>query len=1054
MSRLKHVLISASAGTGKTFQLTNRYISLLHRGVGPDQILATTFTRKAAGEILDRVIQQLAKAACDDGVRQDLARWIGVEGLTARCCHELLRQMLRHLHRVRISTLDSFFAQLAGSFSLELGVPPGWRIVEESYERSLRDDAIARTLQRHSYQEVQRILNLMAKGESQQSVSGLVRQTVEKLYNLYMETEAAAWQRIAGPEPLDDAQLAGLIEQLRAVPDPPADKKFCTARDADAEAAEKGNWELFISRGIAAKVLEGESKFSRTTLDDGLVSLYRQLLQQASSVLVQQLAWQTAATYELLDKFHAEYRQLKQQTGALRFDDITRALGHGERLGDIDQQHYRLDTPVAHLLLDEFQDTSLMQWQVLQPLANRLTSDSGTDVCSFLCVGDTKQAIYAWRGGKSEIFDGLPTELANLTDERLCESYRSAQPVIDAVNRICSSMLEHDNLEHYADHVAAWCQRFPKHSTARGDLSGYVRLLAAREAEEDEDPDDAKFAFTAEQVQELASQAPGCSIGVLTRRNEVVKRMINELRQRGAAASEEGGNPLTDSLAGQVILSLLRMADHPGDLIARFHVAQSPLAQHINFVDHTDTAGALAVAGQVREQLLHAGYGAAIEHWAELLAPRCDARDAGRLQQFVDLAYAYEPLATLRTADFQRHVEMKRVVDPTSADVRVMTVHQAKGLQFDIVVLPDLDGPFPGQPDAFVTGQPSPTAPIDRVCMYRNQSIQLLLPDELQQLFAKNRQQAVEEALCVLYVALTRAVHCLYMIVKPSPNEKNLPKTCAGLLRGALTQRQPLAGEQIAYEDGDAQWYKRLPSPAIVTSDAVQSDADRPVLLAPMQTDSRLDFVSPSQLEGGAVVSAASVLNLGGSRAKARGTLIHALFEQIDWLDDGPPAESELRRVAQSVNTTGLEVDEQLDAFRRMLDVRDVQSALLREYYQSPHDQALLEALAAAGVSGPLRPEVHNERRFAVLDDGHILSGSIDRLVLLYDGDRLVAADVVDYKTDAIEPRDQARLVQQIEFYRPQLQAYCRAVSTMYRLPPRHICAQLLFVSAGAARRL
>ncbi len=125
VSRFSHVLISASAGTGKTFQLSNRYIGLLHSGVMPDQILATTFTRKAAGEILDRVIVRLAEAALDSRKRQELAKWLQVAALPSTRCHEMLRQMLRQLHRLRVSTLDAFFAQLAGSFSLELGLPPG-----------------------------------------------------------------------------------------------------------------------------------------------------------------------------------------------------------------------------------------------------------------------------------------------------------------------------------------------------------------------------------------------------------------------------------------------------------------------------------------------------------------------------------------------------------------------------------------------------------------------------------------------------------------------------------------------------------------------------------------------------------------------------------------------------------------------------------------------------------------------------------------------------------------------------------------------------------------
>ena len=576
------------------------------------------------------------------------------------------------------------------------------------------------------------------------------------------------------------------------------------------------------------------------------------------AVLLEQMAKQTEATYALLDKFHGVYAQLKHQSGSMRFGDITRALTASDRLGDIDRQQFRLDTPITHLLLDEFQDTSLAQWQVLRPFAQHVTAHEGThestpvtSATSFFCVGDTKQAIYAWRGGRSEIFEALPHELHNLAEQLLTESHRSSQPVIDSVNRLFSDMTRHQNLERFADPVSAWCQRFPHHTTARHELPGYVELCAAPDAGDGEAAEDVKLAYAAARVEQLVGQAPGCSVGVLTRRNATVKQLIYELRRRHVSASEEGGNPLTDSTAVHVILSLLRLADHPGDTIARFHVARSPLAVHLDYSDHADDARTVAVASEVRTALLHAGYGRAIQAWVELLASSCDQRDASRLQQLVEVAYGYEPMATLRTTDFLRYVELERVADPTAADVRVMTVHQAKGLQFDIVVLPDLDALFTGQSDAFVVGQPSPTEPINCVCLYRKESIQKLLPAELQRLFEEETRQSIEEALCVLYVAVTRTIHGLYMIVKPSTkSEKNLPKSAAGLVRAALSDGQRLAGGEVAFRGGDRRWYERTKLRPDTRAVGATVAADLPVALAPMPADSRLELTSPSQLEG------------------------------------------------------------------------------------------------------------------------------------------------------------------------------------------------------------
>ena len=286
----------------------------------------------------------------------------------------------------------------------------------------------------------------------------------------------------------------------------------------------------------------------------------------------------------------------------------------------------------------------------------------------------------------------------------------------------------------------------------------------------------------------------------------------------------EAGSP--DSPAVQVILSLLKLADHPADTVARFHVAQSPLASHLSYPDHTDDPRTRTLSHDVRARLLQDGYGPAMQRWAELLESSCDRRDRSRLEQLVETGYAYEQFATLRTSDFLRYVELKRVADPTTADVRVMTVHQAKGLQFDIVVLADLDAPLVGQPDAFVVGQPSPTAPIDCVCLYRNASIQKLLPERLQKLFEDDARQSVDEALCVLYVAVTRAVHALHMIVRPSAaTEKNLPKSAAGLLRAALTDGQRLSGEEVAFCTGDPRWYETMEPIAATPEPAAPSRA-------------------------------------------------------------------------------------------------------------------------------------------------------------------------------------------------------------------------------------
>ncbi len=374
MTRHPNTLIRASAGTGKTFQLSNRYLALLNSGVTPDQILATTFTRKAAGEILERVIQRLAEAAVDESKRAELAEFIDAENLSQSRCYALLRTVIQNLHRLQICTLDAFFAQLAGSFSLELGLPTGWTILEQIRDQALRNEAIELTLQENP-SEVTRLIHLMAKGEARRSVSDLLRSTVSQLYNLYLETDSQAWHRIPRPRLLNSDKLSRAIQTLETVP-LPKHKTFEKTRSSDVDAVTAGDWETFVGKGLAAKVLAGETMYCRKEISEEVVAAYQPLIKHARAVLLEQMAQQTEATYKLLDQFHTHYQRLKYQARALRFEDVTRSLVGQPALGNIRQQYFRLDTYLDHLLLDEFQDTSLIQWQVLQPLATHVTRRS------------------------------------------------------------------------------------------------------------------------------------------------------------------------------------------------------------------------------------------------------------------------------------------------------------------------------------------------------------------------------------------------------------------------------------------------------------------------------------------------------------------------------------------------------------------------------------------------------------------------------------------------------------------------------------------------------
>ncbi|NIP85317.1 MAG: UvrD-helicase domain-containing protein [Planctomycetales bacterium] len=1059
MSGFQNVVIRASAGTGKTFQLTNRYLRLLHAGVPPEEILATTFTRKAAAEIADRVMVRLAAAALDPEAAAQLADELQIANLTTDRCRELLVDLTGNLHRLRIGTLDSFFAQIARSFSLDMQLPPGWRIIEDVENNAYRDEAIQTLLNAGSSSDIERLVQLMTKGSADRSISGLIRQTVQNLHELYLATGSDAWHGFPSYPKLVFRELAELVDQLRAFPfsDAPRMQK---PRDKDLNSVEMADWEGFLSGGLTAKVLDGTKQYYRQEIPAAAVALYQRLIGHARGILVEQLRHQTQASYKLLQRFEGFYQQLKYQARVLSFADVTRAVA-AAMLDHADRMEFRLDNRITHLLLDEFQDTSLPQWQVLRPLARRIASGRTNETvdtteqtsASLLCVGDLKQAIYGWRGGVPEIFDAVEEELPDLTGASLNCSYRSSLPVIDTINQVFSQLTVHPDLEQERPAVTRWQDHFQLHTTAKTQLPGYVELATAPLKQKNQSQLSATLNATADRIAELTRLAPAATIGVLARKNNTVAQLIFELRRRHIHTSQEGGNPLTDSAAVQLILSLLQLADHPADTVARAHLAGSPLGQPLGLTRHDDHAAAVSLAAKIRHQIQAEGYGPVIHQRGEILRPQCNRREASRLHQLVELAWGYQPLAGLRTSHFIQYVRSTAVSDPLAANVRVMTIHKAKGLQFDVVVLPELDAGLVGQPDAFVIHQPKPTEPIDRVCLYRNEQIQALLPDDMQGMFAAATDRKVTESLCVLYVAMTRAIHGLYMIIPPHSSKK-LPRTSSGLLQATLHGTGPVGPEKKLYHCGDPCWFEQPEAPRPAEEPARQLPAaTQPVgkiELPPPHGDAACadELVSPSSLAGGSLRKISEVLKLETAAAMVRGTVIHAWFEQIGWLEDGLPDQDALYTVAQRHDLGNLDVEGLLNSFWQMLADPQIGDLLHRRHYRPPLSQ-IWPHLAAPPADGSYRAQVYPERTFAYLDHGQLVYGAIDRLVLLYDGDRLVAGDVIDFKTDQLRAADTEAVARKVQHYGPQLNAYRAAVARTFHLSPQQVAARLAFVSVG-----
>ena len=1029
------LLIRASAGTGKTFQLSNRYLRLLIAGVDPGQILATTFTRKAAGEILDRVVFRLANAGLNDQSANKLAEELTLESLDSKLCRETLDRMIKQIHLINIETLDSYFAKVARAFCLELDLPPDWTIAEETAHQRNQHHAIQLVL---AQDEIKDLISLLAKGDADRGVWQLASDAVNQLYELFQGSSQEAWYQFPKTRRLTAKALDDAINSFESIEMKGAERN---AQDADVIRIRDGHWEDVVSKGLLPKFIDGSNKYRSYEYTEELIECLKNLAIHAKGELVGALAEKTKSSHQLLQHYDQAINTLKARSGALRFDDVTqrlsnfvrRCFGSGDR--NRDELQYRLDQRTFHLLLDEFQDTAPSQWHVLSPIIDNIKRNSKSG--SFFCVGDTKQAIFGWRGGEARLFDSVEQEFSDIESDPLNRSYRSSTVIMDFVNDVFTNLPRSGVWPGYHEAINSWVDQFPVHSTAR-DLPGFVEVEFAKDA-------DSIWIETAQKTAELHQLHGNTSIGILVRKNDRIASIINELSKLGIVASEEGGNALTDSPAVQIILSALQFADHPADTTRCFHAFSSPMAQALD-IEPGDVLDLVESptkrerkAAQIRKMLADNGYCDVIEQWAYCLANNTTRREVIRLQQLVEFALTFQRDASLRPSQFVAAVQLHKREDPSSARVRVMTIHKAKGLEFDSVIIPDLDAKIISHYPPVVYDHKIVTEPIDLVTRYTKKEVQRLLPKKFQAAFEGHDRRAVHEVMCELYVALTRAIHSCHVIVDPATKAEN--KKISALVLNPLNMS---AGSPPRLIRGDEDWWRHL-EPA-EESDALASLAGAgtrpPVHFAPSQQIVRnLPTDSPSNMEGSDYIALRSIFKTPEKqRALDRGTLIHAGFEQIEWIDKSTVSkEVVLNAIAEVM--VGCDVDSFVNEFMVMLD-----QPYARVLLSFDKSMRRLREFVSTDQLPELHLTVFNEHPIAVVVDGVLLKGFIDRLVVATLSGKPVAAEIIDFKTDRMSQLDAKESQQRIDHYRPQLDAYRQAIAKSMRIPPGNINATLFFV--------
>lgn len=1087
---LPREMVLASAGSGKTYYLSSRLIGLLAQGVAPEAIWASTFTRKAAAEILERVLLRLARGALNKEEAQELAEnaWLDPRAprppdfLNQEQCGELLKKLVFSLHRANISTLDSFFVQVATTFARELGLSPVWRMVEGPEEERMRSEALEVVLDQGVPRNLSELARMIAKGEVRRGVHSHLLEQVEQLLLLDREvdpddpddpwTPVFGGGNVDGDETPSQEAIRKRCEELGEAlegEEAPSNKDgrpsnpWNTELSRLATVVRSRDWKAFYGKGLGKKLVDSgellpaeEVFFQRHHPNAGLARILDEAVALARSELARDLIRQGKALGDLASRYRKAFETAQEKRGGYRFADITHVLRRSTILGRADALHFRLDAQIQHLLLDEFQDTSLAQWDVLDPVVSEMLAGGRTERAAVV-VADPKQSIYGWRGARPSLVNHVKGRYG-LDQEELDKSYRSGPKILDAVKRVFSGLESNSVIQEMdggAKVAAEWLRDFYRQDASNEDQPGYVELRVGPRMEGRGGVKPALLNYAATVIRDIYDAEDRSSIGVLVRTNKVVSYIIAALRKLGIPASGEGGTPLTDAAPVNALLALLRLADHPGDRLARYHVARTPVGEVVGYTDHQAGAEANRLARRIRGRLLRDGYGFTLDRWAKELEPSCNQLEKGRLLQLVEMGFQWDGERTLRPGDFVRLVEKQRVEDPSGARVRVMTVHQSKGLQFDVVVLPHL------YPSLEKAGDRSPVVPhrheesghLIRVYPATDRTARALLP-ELREGYAQNRAFRLRDELSALYVAMTRARFALHMVV-PADGDKGpgATKNAARIFREALAPGEPADQEgKILFPKpddpmgGNPRWFEGLEAKAFsgrAGTEAGSSTArttSEPVPLKPVSGGRVRNLArrSPSSMEGGETLDLASHLRLDlKGDARLRGTVVHAWCEALGWMEDGLPDDAILLEIA------GKEVPElPADRIREWLSD-------FRDWMQAP---ALREILSRD--SYPRGAVVERELPFLHRVPDGILQGYIDRLILIQEEGRVVAAEVLDFKTDQVDGSDPGAMEAKVAFYRPQIDAYREAVAGRYGLDMSKVAGKLLFLRPGVVSSL
>lgn len=806
MSEIPSEVILASAGTGKTHALTSRILRLLALGVDPGAVLALTFTRKAAGEFSSVVFRRLAAAARNDDAARRLGEELGIDDGERERFLTLLTTMVDRMDRLQFRTFDAFFQRVVGAMPLDLGFPGGVSMLDETETVEARNKVLRRLLAAEAEPAAQEALMAAYRdatwGAEEKGLRRRLEQWISGSHSRFLECrESERWGggiwSTDTPSWLEaeiDERDVNAVEEWAL----PRDGEIFRSLESIATAARKWQPGMKLPTGrIFEQLLEQFAEDGPLTLtyrkknvevDTEIAAALRRLVAGFVGGSIRRHLRITAGIHRVLEPFDLAYHEGVRLRGRLAFADVVEML---RRIPALEWQ-VRLDARIDHWLFDEFQDTSVQQWSVVENLVDEVLQDDSGRRSAFF-VGDPKQSIYRWRGGEHRLIERILDRYGGWIVERtLVKSFRSDPAIIELVNRF-GSFVASSSSGLPEPVVSEWARFWEPHESASRNRRGHasVRILESADTLPD---------VVLAELRRIAPIERGISCAILTRDNNQARELAGALRERGflRVTSETDEKIATDAPVNRALLALISASAHPADTASAAIVGMSPLRNLLG------DGGWPQLRQWFFERVAVRGVEGALRATLERVSPITDDFARGRLQQLLDLARKHDAAGGSLDDFLQLATSHGRRPSASAGNVQILTIHRAKGLGFDVVLLPVLDA------------SRIDTAPRDGFLSMRGELLDTLwllhrpaaaLCEMDERLHAAHRQQvndAAYDELCVWYVGLTRAKHELHVFTI-APGKSGGPSPVA-LLRGSLGQREP--GEDgLLWEEGTADWH-------------------------------------------------------------------------------------------------------------------------------------------------------------------------------------------------------------------------------------------------------